>query len=167
MAKTGTVTIDLQPMTEFREAISKKSAPIRSAIKQWAFRVRAFWQERFDKYSKGGGNWPDLADSTKRARRGTGVFTILRDTGLMFAAIGPAFKNAPGQLEKELKFGVRVGFGGPGKYPSGASLFDIASFHQEGKGFLPKREIIVDPSSIVIKGMRDDMERAIKKLSHG
>lgn len=45
------------------------SGTIRACFKQWSRRYRSFAQRRFDKYSKGGGDWPALALSTIRARR--------------------------------------------------------------------------------------------------
>lgn len=53
------------------EAFHAAAGPIRDAIRSWGKRYRSFAQERFDVYSKGGGDWPPLAPSTI-ARRRTG-----------------------------------------------------------------------------------------------
>lgn len=113
---------------------------------------RSFVQERYSRLSRGGGEWPDLAASTKKARRKATTFSILIDTGLLFAAINPVL--GVGGIEETRGSAVRLGFGGPGKYPSGnATIADIASFHQAGGGRLPKREIIVTPDTATLELM--------------
>ena len=142
-----------------------QGGPVNDAVTQWGVRVRAWLQERFDKYSKGGGNWPPLSESTLRQRRGT-TASILRDTGLLFAALSPVFVGAPGALQDRLKNGIRVGFGGPATHASGgsASVSDIAYFHQVGAGILPVRKIIETPGIDVQQEMANDLQRAISRL---
>lgn len=293
MQLQANVKIDLRELKKFDQDLAKglqnKSGPIGQALKQWGFRYRSFVQERFDKYSKGGGDWKPLADITKlRRRKGKkaagklrlrkfkkrtkgatkSVLTnkgksktvnidrhkggkkahntrtklrdlrrelvdtslrsdlspkqkrakvkrlmkrintvrkraakqhksarisrananirasnrkeisrwlkeskhsILRDTGTLFAALSPTFTNKPGAIEENIPFGIRVGYGGPARHTDGESkspptIADIASFHQNGVGRLPKREIIVAPDSKTIRGMIGDMERAVDKL---
>lgn len=84
----------------------------------------------------------------------------------MFAVVQPTFSGKPGQLEEHVSFGVKVGFGGPGRYVGGgkATIADIASFHQKGGPSLPKREIVVAPDSTTISAMSGDMDRAIIKM---
>ncbi len=175
------VTIDLRGLNRFAAIISRdlrgtSSGPIRDAMKQWGARYRSFVQRRFVRYSRGGGNWKPLAPSTLRARRrgnkkkgipGEASHAILRDTGVLFAALDPVFKRKPGALQKDIRFGIRVGYGGPARHPTGegASVADIARFHQRGHGNRPpKREIIVKPDAKTQEKMAEDMERAILKL---
>lgn len=183
------VTVNLDGLKRFAAVIaedlrSKGNGPVRDAIRQWAARYRAWAQERFDKYSKGGGDWSPLADSTVKGRRKgprwntKGQFVkkgsaeaaamkvaILRDTGTLFSALAPVFGGKPGQLQEDLPFGVRVGIGGPGGYKGGtATIADIAQFHQVGSGHLPVRKIIVEPDQDVVARMVDDMQRAVDKL---
>ncbi len=170
------VKVDLKPLDRFaldiRKGLTMGSGRILKALKQWAERYRSFAQERFHKYSKGGGDWPDLAPSTKRRRRGSRrghegarVFAILRDTNTLFAALDPVFVGEPGALEEKISYGIRVGYGGPMRHPKGkATIFDIARFHQEGSGTVPQREIIVDPNQSTIKAMAEDMLRAVEEL---
>ena len=123
--------------------------------------------------AKGGGNWKPLSARTIKGRRkgsgkgklkGTGNrnVAILRDTGTLFNALDPV-GNRPGSLEKETKFGILVGFGGTKshKKAKGRTIASIAEIHQEGKGKIPKREIIVDPSLSVLTAMKKDAERAV------
>lgn len=92
--------------------------------------------------------------------------SILRDTGILFAALDPTFTSRPGQLEKGIPFGVTVGYGGPGRHPKGrATIADIASFHQEGGPHLPKRELIVVPDGKTLDAMANDMVVAFRKYT--
>ncbi len=184
----STVKIDLGALEEFKDRLDKDlrsggqiigGSPINNALKQWSVRYRSFIQQRFLLYSRGGGDWKPLAQSTMaRRRKGKksgkakyGIFAILRDTGQLFNAIEPIFSGKPGQLEEKIPFGIRVGYGGPGIYTkkhneSGGvhTIADIASFHQNGSKTLPKREIIVPPDQHTIDLMRQDMQRGIDKL---
>lgn len=169
------VRVNLKPLERFADAVHRGLAsttgPILKALKQWAARYRGFSRERFDRFSKGGGTWPPLKPSTKRGRRkgkrGTGgrTFSILRDTGTLFGALDVVFTHQPGALEETIPFGIRAGFGGPARHPKGkATIADIAEFHQEGKGVVPEREIIVDPNQRTIDAMARDMLRAVEQL---
>lgn len=171
----ATVKVDLSALQEFKERINKDlrsggqeigGSPINNAVKQWAVRYREFIRERFLLFSRGGGNWKPLKASTVRKKKGSRI--ILRDTGQLFNALEPVFTGKPGALEQKIPFGVRVGYGGPGiytkKYGGVATIADIASFHQTGAGYLPKREIIVPPDQRTVNLMRQDIERALDKL---
>lgn len=244
----ATVKINLKPLQQFQNEINNQlngtsQGPITKAFKQWGVRFRSYLKERFDTYSKGGGDWPPLAESTKLQRRGPRgsskskadgrakagklrkrinklgqqlvnlnrkpakrgktiktanrrkkileqikkaklsfkknkslkgrKFAILRDTGTLFAALSPTFTNKPGSIEENIPGGIRVGYGGTHSYPKGkgkgkgkskATIADIASFHQEGKGRLPVRKIIVPPTKPIIDAMENDMQRAINSI---
>lgn len=172
------VTIKIPGLQRFIKALQPPvAAPIRAAYRQWGARARSFLWERFDTFSKGGGNWPALAASTMRQRRGAArhnkkkprKFAILVDTGMMKAVLAPVFAGAPGAIQTDLKNGITIGFGGPGKHAAGgsATLADIASFHNEGAGHLPQRKIIVPPPGSVKSLMVADMQRALKKVQEG
>lgn len=166
-----TVTIDLKPLKRFQRQLKNDlrgsgQGPVRAAMKQWGARYRAFVQRRFKRNSRGGGGWPPLAASTIRRRRGKrSKVAILIDTGTLFRALDPVFNRKPGQIQEDIPFGVRVGYGGPGQHPSGKlTVADIAEFHQKGGGHLPQRKIIVPPDANTTAAMRRDMERALKRM---
>jgi hypothetical protein len=174
---SATVRVDLRPLQRFRAQVDRDlrgsgNGPIRQALKQWAVRYMTFIQRRYRANSRGAGEWPDLAESTKRRRRGprrgrggARKFSILIDTGTLFAATDPIFQRKPGQLQDDIPFGVRVGFGGPAGHPGGrATIADIASFHQTGAGRLPRREILVPPTETVMRQMGSDMSRAVSRM---
>lgn len=154
-----------------RQCGAKGGGPLRRSLKQCAAVYRAFLQTRYVKESRGGGDWPDLAPSTiakrrkarlkkiaglsgaakaahdkKRKRQDAGDpnVAILRDTGVLFAALDSG--RAPGAVEEDIPGGIRVGYGGGGRHPGGqATIADIAGFHQAGGRRLPRRMIIVPP----------------------
>lgn len=128
----STVIVNLEPLKQFASIIENDlrrngSGPIRRAVKQWGRRYRSFAQERFDKFSKGGGDWQKLADSTiafrkrttkaRRGWKGPRKYTILRDTNILYNALSPLFSGKPGQYQEDIPFGIRVGYGGPARHP--------------------------------------------------
>lgn len=171
------VRVNLKPLKNLTTGVTEglrnpqSASHIRDVLKKWAVRYRSFAQLRFDRFSKGRGDWQPLAPSTLRRRRkgkrkGVRKAAILRNTGTLFAVLDPTFTNQPGQLEKNIPFGVTVGYGGPGRYPKGrATIADIASFHQEGGPHLPKRELIVTPDSRTLNAMAGDMTAAFRKYT--
>jgi len=161
------VTISLDKLKLWRKSIRSQlkqssSGDLTVVFKQWAVRYRSFAQDRFDRASKGDGTWERLSPVTI-ARRRKGSSTILRDTGTLFAALAPTWSAPPGSINELIDGGVRVGFGGSASHPEGfATIAQIASYHQVGGGRLPRREIIVQPTSNVIDAFASDLERALK-----
>jgi len=168
--KVDTRGLELYRDTIRRDLVSPSGGgPIRGVFKQWAARWRSFQKLRFVIKSRGGGGWKPLADSTVKRRRNKsgGSVTILWDKlGSITKALTPSFSRAPGQYEKDIPCGITVGFGGPGKHPSGrATIADIASFHDAGTPTIPARTILDDVDSITKTGMRNDLEDACVKLA--
>lgn len=171
----ASIKIDLSELKKYQRHIDQDlraggqisgGSPIANALRQWAVRYRAWIQERFLKYSRGGGDWKPIKKATARRKKST---LILQDTRTLFNALSPEFTNKPGAISDTIPFGVRVGFGGPGKYTKkgggvGASIADVAHFHQVGAGLLPKREIIVKPDEQLLQQMAGDMERALIRM---
>jgi hypothetical protein len=177
MPESKHVKIDMKGLTAYRQTIARDlvggGGTIRKAFRQMAAVYRSFLQLRFDAYSKGGGNWKPLAESTKARRRkarkghsGSRSFSVLRDTSTMFNVLSPVFSGAPGAIEQELPNGLLVGFGGPGAHPDGnATVADIASFHDAGGGRLPQREIVVEPDSAALNRMQGILETACRGIA--
>lgn len=145
--------MNLRPLRKLRE-IPK------SVFNLWAVRYRAFSVERYTRFSRGGGDWPKLRPSTLRKRRkgkGLGaVASILWDTGVLVGALSPQ-GGKPGSLKMFIKNGVRVGYGGSARHKGGMTIAGIAQAHQEGRGALPQRKIIVDPPRSLVDRMAQDV----------
>lgn len=173
MAYTN-VKVDLKKLEQFKKVVDddlrlKGNGPVRKALKQWGFRYRVFLKDRYITFSRGGGNWEPLKQSTINRRRKKSS-SILVDTGTLIGAFEPEFQAKPGQLNDDIPFGVRVGAGGKGQpHPEakGITIHELFEIHHFGRGNVPAREIIVPPSEATIQGMRGDMQRAIKKLTDG
>jgi hypothetical protein len=170
------VTVDLRPLkramhgAEQLATVGGRPRVLRAVVLLWAERYKSFAQERFIRSSRGGGDWSPLSTATlARRRKGKGRrrVAILIDTGQLFGGLNPQVV-APGSIEQEIPWGVRVGYGGPERHPEGAAtIADIARFHQTGAGRLPKREIIVEPPSKLRAQMAKDLERALARMADG
>lgn len=71
-----TVTIDVKGLKGVQNLLRNGSAsPVRRAMfNQWAARYSTFTRRRFERLSRGGGEWPPLAPSTIAKRRTGGKF---------------------------------------------------------------------------------------------
>ena len=190
MATGGRTVINVRGMKRMEQKIrdglrSPVPSPINDAFKQWSFRYRSAMRERYDRFSKGGGNWPPLKAATIARRRhgkggrfqrggkalaravssGGGSVSILRDTGTMFMVFSPIFKHLAGQYEKRVPFGIVVGYGGSERHPEGKmTVARLAEIHHKGLGHNPKRTLLIDPPDPLKKQMAGDMERAMQKI---
>lgn len=121
---------------------------------KWAARYKGQLRKRFEKFSKGGGNWRKL-----KHRKGN----ILWDTGLLYGALG--------EYQKRVGFSIVVGYGGNSgrrRHSGGkARIVDIATWHNFGTAVLPVRQIIVMPDRETIRGMADDAEQAMIRVLVG
>lgn len=208
-------TVKFTTRDSFGELTADMRAQLSATLsKRWAARWMAFIRRRFDQFSKGGGDWPPLAESTRNARRfsrgGTvgqararaqrsllkaqqaaaratnatgrskatqrlrkaresirrasvaaGSAAILRDTGTLFRATQP---GAPGNRFEATARGFRAGFA-PAGHPKGATISQIAAWHQRGvPGKFPARPILVPPDSTVTAGMAQDAKEVVGKI---
>lgn len=174
MRITGTVTTSIAALKAYAGSLDATNQKV---YFRWAVRYRSFVQRRFNTFSRGGGDWPPLAASTIKKRKpaakrkGTQstpkvrVASILRDTNTLYTALTPAIAAPAGSINQLLSdgSGIEVGFAGEGTHPGGATIAQIALWHQTGAGNLPVREIIVLPDQKTIDGMSADLERAHKE----
>ncbi|HNX27525.1 MAG TPA: hypothetical protein PKK48_08985 [Phycisphaerae bacterium] len=168
------------------------SVPLKDMFKQWGSRYLGFSKRRFKEYSRGGGDWPPLKRSTKLARTNakrkkpahgrrkrrtpeqiaaalSRKFSILNDTSTLLNALTIGF---PGNLFEYISDGIRVGFGGPARHLDAKhpvkgvppTIRDLAIFHDQGKGRLPQRQILVEPDDSTIRGMQSDVNRCIDRI---
>lgn len=150
MEVTTTVKINLSGVERYARELGNKTEKV---YKQWAIRYRSFIQRRFDKFSRGAGDWAPL-----KFRKGT----ILRDTNTLFTAMSPTFVAPPGSINKLLDDGVEVGFAGTASHKGGPTIAQIAYWHHTGAGNNPVRKIIVEPDAATLSSMVGDMRRALE-----
>lgn len=162
------VKVDFSDLIRWENVVAARAGAVKIGLRQWGVIYRASMQERFVKFSMGGGNWRRLRPATIRRRRQRIANTrfgrtasILRDTGTLFAALNPVL--SPGSKEEMTKFGILVGFGGAARHPGGRrTIKEIAEIHQSGLGRVPKREIIVKPDKATTDVMAAVMEKAVE-----
>ena len=185
--------VDIRGLTKFVKGIKagsqiSGSGPMNDMLKAWGSRYLVFAERRFSKFSRGGGDWKPLAESTKKARRGGGKrrktrssrastkttsrgtgkkFGILWNTGQLVNALK---KGGKGNLFKRVKGGIQVGFGGSAKHEnklgkrSYATIAEIATHHNVGGGNLPRREILVKPDEATIRAMKAAAIKYVGKI---
>ena len=130
-------------------------------LRRIARRMRSQWFHRFDRFSRGGGNWP----STKRRKgsRGRGRAKILRKTNTLIRALSPVFRGLAGQWEKIRGNSVETGYGGSARHPEAKmTVLSLARIHNDGLGIVPRRQIIVQPNAETRRLMIQDGERILK-----
>lgn len=151
------ITVKIPALRKFKSKVKNGSGRIKTAYQQWAVRYRSFIQRRFDKFSRGGGDWPAL-----KLREGS----ILRDTNTLFTALTPTLNAPKGSINKLIEDGIEVGYGGGASHPGGPTIQELAYWHQTGAGNYPARVIIVEPDAATVRGMVSDMQRAVDAESN-
>ncbi len=145
---------------------SPGSNPFASMYKSWAVRYSAFVRRRFNRFSRGGGNWKALKASTKKGRRkgkGAGNAAILKDKGILFGALTI---GASGNVTNKIPQGIEFGFGGGDRHADASmSIAKLAEIHQKGSATanIPARPIIVQPDAGTRRGMFKDVKRAFNR----
>jgi hypothetical protein len=136
---------------------------VREMLESWAVRYRGFLTERFLTLSQGGGIWPPLKYRDP-------IPGILWKTGTLIDALTPTDLQAAGSVTQILpsEIGVTVGYGGEAEHPdgNGATIAEIAGYHQRGGPKLPRRPPIDDPDARTINGMARDAKVCIAKLKN-
>ena len=158
------VKVAIDGLQRIRKAILNNAPLAREISQAWEIVYRSFVRLRFHKQSRGGGEWPALKPSTLRRRRKQGAgAAILRDTGALFASIQPTLSSG-GLLQSEPRpLGFTIFLGGGGTYNNGPTLTEVATYHHEGGGRLPKREILVAPDRETIRKMSQHAHRILVK----
>jgi hypothetical protein len=165
------VRFELDGLNNLRRHSRAQSGPYRRMWKQIGAIMLGFWRRRYNLFSKGGGDWKDLAPSTKRGRqkakrgaKGPRRFAILVDTGLLQNALAI---GSPGSLLERHGRGIRVGFSNR-KHPDTDFTFaDLADTHQHGNpaGNLPARPILVEPDERTKRTLRRVISATIPKAA--
>jgi len=140
------------------------NSPFRNMLEQWGERYLSYAQNHFLKSSRGGGDWPALKPATIRQRRkgkGKGKPSILYDTGMLFRALT---RGQRGNRFDIKGYSVTVGYAGNSRHRKGKlTIKELAEIHNEGKGHVPKRQIIIKPDGRLLHQMRNDAKRATRR----
>jgi len=166
----------LGPLTRLIVGLRRGSL-MKPVFTQWLAMYSSYVRQQFQRNSRGGGEWPDLAESTKRARakkkaakrklKGANIterkFAILRDSGILFNALSI---GVSGNYAKIMKDGVQYGFAPVQHGSDSATIQEIATFHDEGgkNGRPPKREILKVPTPQLANAMLKAMSVRLRKI---
>jgi len=157
MRLNGNVKVRLDKLAAIRERVKPDGDRLTKWKKRSAQRYRSFLFKRFNKFSRGGGNWRN----TKRRKAGKTRF-ILRKTHTLYKALSPVYRGLPGQYERLDRNYIETGYGGSGRHPNAKmTVANLAKIHNVGNGIIPQRQIIVSPSSEVIQDIKSDLQRSV------
>jgi len=155
MANAITVDVDVPGLAGMARMFGNKKLADRIGA-AWSKIYTSWTQQRFVLFSRGGGDWPGLSPSTLKKRRGKAGAAILRDTGLLFAALngiaGKVFNVvwvADGQSKR---VGLTATLTSSQSYRNGPSIGQVAKYHQDGGGRLPQRVILaqIEPNYQIV-----------------
>ena len=164
MKINATVTRDLSGFTQLKDKAQPRSPEMIRYKKRSAQKYRSFLYHRFDRFSRGGGNWKKLSPRTLAARPRRRRKFILRVTHTLFKALSPRFRGLPGQFEDLRGNSIIVGYGGGAKHPnSNKTVAQIAAYHQLGGVNLPQRKVIVRPDAKLREELRNDLAKMLAK----
>ena len=149
------------------EALERRTQSPDPNYEKWlrriARRMRSQWFHRFDRFSRGGGNW--RSTNRRRGSRGRNRAKILRKTQTLIRALSPVFRGLAGQWEKIRGNSVETGYGGSVRHPEAKmTVLRLARIHNDGLGIAPRRQIIVRPSAETRRLMIQDGERILKNV---
>lgn len=155
MIKPGKVKVDLKKHKALKSAIENGTGPVRETLESFEKLYRSFALRRFDKFSRGGGDWPKNSAGTRKGKRSS---AILVDTRIMRLGLGFGIRSI-----KTTKNSVTFAFVNPSAHPgAGISIAELASIHDKGQG-VPKRKILVRPDQETVSRMLDMVKRKFMK----
>jgi hypothetical protein len=169
------VTVNLGKTKALIAAVNGRSPALMKWKRQAAEAYRSQIFNRFNRFSRGGGDWKQTARSRANStvkRKGRKIkgadgrlrnAFILRKTHTLFKAWSPVWRNLPGQYQRITEDSVEVGVKG-GRHPEAPfSVGRLASIHNFGEGNMPKRQMMVKPN----KATTDLMIKRLDKLLKG
>lgn len=156
---TGQVTKDLSKIRALRRKVNPRSPAMARWKKRSAQKYRSFLYKRFDRFSRGGGNW--RTNQRTRGKRRPKKF-ILRMSHTLFRSLSPVFRGLPGQFERITTDSIEVGIKG-GRHPNASiSVGRLAEIHHTGEGIQSERKIIVRPDTKLRQTLVNDLSRILK-----
>lgn len=164
MAKT-----EIQLSPELIQLLDRFSDPeiVNTILLEWGQLYRAEMLERFEKLTRGGGEWPYLKFVRPKNRQAGTVDprqqNILWDEGFLVGSLQPEIQMAEskGGWQEIRDNTITIGFAKIVKHKRGhLTVQDIADRHQAGNG-VPQRRILVPPSDELIEKMLQWAEKAL------
>lgn len=186
------VRINIDPLRRFSAGLNNQIAgapgPVSEMFERIGIRLLAFFGKRYDRLSRGGGEWAPLAPSTiagrrkgprvQGARRSRAAVEALRRRGVRTAGRAAILKDrgqlrqamnvgAAGNTLRRVRGGIVVGIGGEQIHDveSGLSFRRLAQIHHNGEGNVPKRTLVTNRLDLPTRrGIQQDVRRAMTAL---
>jgi hypothetical protein len=160
--------IDLKPLERYVNVLTKTGqSGFNEVMIKWIVRYKKFALARYNRNSRGGGDWPPLSPKTKKRIKKRSR-AILKDSNTLVSTLDPIPTldkyPKPGIVTINHYRGITIGFGGGGAHPlSRLSIGRLATVHHLGLGRVPVRTILVDPTQEIKNRMANDVRDVANK----
>jgi hypothetical protein len=132
------VTYELRNIKVLRSSLRSGDGPVVEVMDASFVPYRQFIVDRFDRFSRGGGNWKQ---NTPARRRRKGHNKILVDTRFLRLKLLESIR-----ILKRVGKKLIVGFESTVVHPnSKLTIEELENIHDQGLGSNPKRQILVKP----------------------
>lgn len=153
MIITAKVDVRLRGLTALRNELASPRGPVRRALLSWELTYRAFALRRFDRFSRGGGDWPKLKEATRRRKRSSAILVDHRELRL-------GLQSGIGRLTGT-GTSLRLGFTRKTRHRRAKmSIAALATIHDLGLGVVPRRRILAQPDRPTRTRMAADVKKA-------
>lgn len=152
--------LKLPRTSETLKALKRPQGFVLSALNEAAGIYKNFILSRFDKFSRGGGDWRNIKPETAERKKSSAILVDTRTMRLGLAAdIGAVSVNG-------LKMTIRIKQRTKHKRAK-MSVAKLASIHHFGLGRVPARKILVRPDARTNRQISDKVQRGIKRQMKG
>ena len=152
--KIADLVIDFSGARAFVRKVRSGSSATTRGHRKAAERYLRWLQKRYQKYSMGGGDWPDLAESTVRRKKQNKDVILVEYMNL--------YNSLAVRRSGKSQYTVGI-FSQQTARRSSKTLQQIATIHQRGEGRVPQRRIVVMPSTGVNRSMRQDIQKGVNE----
>lgn len=158
----GTIKLPVAGLKYIRSQLRRPQGPLQKALRSWSTAYSAFIVNRFNTFSRGGGNWRPLAEGTIRSKRSS---AILVDRGQLKTGLRTIV--GINRIETMSSTRVVMTFVKGKRHRSGLDLAKLATIHHMGLGAVPKRPILATPDAATKTRMSAAIATAVRKIING
>jgi hypothetical protein len=151
--------LDLTNHKKLAASLRSGEGPVKETLATYERLYRSFVLRRFDRFSRGEGNWLPLSWRTMLRKRST---AILVDTRFMRLRLATGIRAV-----RRTKDSLVMGFTSLETHPTaGVPVAELATKHDRGIN-VPARPILVQPDEQTKRSMLDAATRAYAKEARG
>lgn len=154
------VTYELRNVQTLRSSLRSGEGPIVEVVEASFETYRKFIVDRFDRFSRGGGNWKKLKPSTVKRK---GHNRILVDTKFLRLHLLESIR-----VLKRIGKKLIVGFESTVVHPnSKLTIEELENIHDQGLGSSPKRKILIKPDDETKRTQAQKIRQVITDFLNG